>query len=64
MTKGIGKGSLTLEDGDGEILLEPEGLLNLRIRAERGDGANRLELRLTWSDEPAPSAEKPAPKVS
>ncbi len=63
VTKGIGKGELTLSDEDGEILLEPEGLLGLRIRAEKADGANRIDLRITWSDEPGPQEGKAAPKV-
>lgn len=63
VTKGIGKGELALSDENGEIVLEPEGLLNLRIRAERADGANRLDLRITWSDEPAPKEGKSAPKI-
>ncbi|NDR55508.1 amphi-Trp domain-containing protein [Aliiruegeria sabulilitoris] len=63
LTKGIGKGELVLSDDDGEITLEPDGLLNLRIRAERADGSNRVDLRITWNDEPGPSESKNAPKV-
>lgn len=64
VTKGIGKGELTLSDDDGEIVLEPEGLLTLRIRAERDEGANRLDLRLSWHDEQGPRKDKAPPKVS
>jgi len=50
ITKGIGKGELTLGDGDDEIVLEPDGLITLRVRAERSNGANRVDLRLTWNE--------------
>ncbi|SDJ69121.1 amphi-Trp domain-containing protein [Aliiruegeria lutimaris] len=63
LTKGIGKGELVLSDEDGEIALEPDGLLNLRIRAERADGSNRVDLRITWNDESRPVESKNAPKI-
>jgi amphi-Trp domain-containing protein len=31
VTKGIGKGELTLSDGDEEIVLEPGGLITVRV---------------------------------
>lgn len=48
ITKGIGKGKLTLSDEDGEIVLQPEGLLDLKLTAEREDRHQRLTLRITW----------------
>lgn len=50
ITKGIGKGELTLGDDGDEIVLEPDGLITLRVRAERSEGSNRIDLRMTWTD--------------
>ena len=58
VTKGIGKGELTLSDGDEEIVLEPGGLITVRVRAERSGGSNRSDLRLTWTE----TADTPKPK--
>jgi amphi-Trp domain-containing protein len=58
VTKGIGKGELTLSDDDDEIVMEPGGLITLRLRAERANGSNRIDLRLTWTE----TAESPGGK--
>lgn len=51
VTKGIGKGELSLGDGDDELVLHPDGLITMRVRAERSNGSNRIDLRLTWTEE-------------
>lgn len=56
LTKGVGKGELTLSDGDDTLILPVEDLLTLRLRADRSDGVCRVDLRLSWS------AEDPKPK--
>lgn len=48
ITKGIAKGRLVLSDEDGEIVMEPEGLLNLKVTATQDDARHRLNLRITW----------------
>lgn len=58
VTKGIGKGELTLGDGTEEFAMEPGGLMTLRVRAERSEGSNRIDLRLTWTE----STEAPSSK--
>lgn len=63
ITKGVGKGELTLADGEDELVLEPDGLLTLRVRAERSNGSNRIDLRLTWSDAATPSSKKSELKI-
>lgn len=47
--KGISRGELQFGDDTGEIILEPEGLLNLRVTATVEDDQSRLDLRITWS---------------
>lgn len=51
LTKGIAKGQLTFSDDDGEILMEPEGLLNLKVTASQEETYNRVSIRITWQSE-------------
>jgi amphi-Trp domain-containing protein len=49
---------LTLGDGEDELVMEPGGLITLRVRADRSNGSNRIDLRMTWTE----TAETPAKK--
>lgn len=51
ISKGLAKGKLTFSDENGEILMEPEGLLNLKVTAVKEDNKNRLNIRITWQSE-------------
>ncbi|SMF39780.1 amphi-Trp domain-containing protein [Alteromonadaceae bacterium Bs31] len=51
VTKGLAKGKLNFSDEDGEVVLKPEGLLNLKVTARRENANNRLDLRISWRDE-------------
>lgn len=51
ITKGIASGSLSFSDEDGEILMEPKGLLNLKLTADKEDDRRRITVRITWQDE-------------
>ena len=51
VTQGLGKGKLNLSDEEDEILLEPEGLLHLKLTANQEDNRQRLNLRVTWQTE-------------
>jgi len=59
ITKGIAKGKLTFSDEDGEIVLEPEGLLNLKVTAEQEEIRHRLNIRITWHPQEKEKAGKP-----
>ncbi|MCG8312384.1 MAG: amphi-Trp domain-containing protein [Pseudomonadales bacterium] len=59
ITKGIAKGTLTFDDDDGEIVLEPEGLLNLKVTARKEDAHNRLDIRISWQTEEKEVKQKP-----
>ncbi|TNJ43023.1 amphi-Trp domain-containing protein [Phaeobacter sp. B1627] len=61
--KGLAKGELSLSDDDNEILLTPEGLLTLRIRAERNDGQCKVDFRVSWTERDDDLRERAAPKV-
>ncbi len=54
LINGIEKGKLSFSDGDGEILMQPEGLLRLKLTASRQDDLNRVNVRISWQ-----SADKP-----
>ncbi len=59
LTKGVGRGELTFSDEDGEIVMQPAGLLNLKLTASKEDGRNRVTVRITWHD---PKREKKSKK--
>lgn len=48
ITKGIAKGRVELRDEENEILLEPQGLLHLKVTARKDENRNRIDLRITW----------------
>ena len=54
ITDGIEKGKLSFSDGDGEILMEPKGLLRLKLTAARQDDLNRVNIRISWQSENRP----------
>jgi len=47
----IAKGKIVLEEDGGQLTLEPQGLLHLKISANQEDGQNRLNLRVSWQTE-------------
>lgn len=51
LTQGIGKGKVVLEDEDGNMVLEPEGLLHLKISANQDDDHNRINIKISWQGE-------------
>lgn len=51
LTKGIAAGEITLSDGDKDLVLPVEGLMAVRIRADRSDGACRVDLRISWTED-------------
>ena len=48
VTKGLASGKLTFRDEDGEITLQPEGLLHLKLTAARDNNRHKLNLRISW----------------
>ena len=48
LVNGIVSGKIVLEDADGTMVMEPEGLANLKISAVQDEDKNRIDLRLTW----------------
>ena len=59
ITKGIAKGKLSFSDEDGEIVMEHEGLLNLKVTANQDESRHRLNIRITWQAEEKVKQKKP-----
>lgn len=59
ITEGIGKGKLTFSDEGGELLMEPEGLLNLKVTASEDEARHRINIRITWQAEERIERKKP-----
>ena len=59
ITQGIGKGQLTFSDEGGELLMEPEGLLNLKVTASEDEARHRINIRITWQAEERIERKKP-----
>ncbi|MBX2832515.1 MAG: amphi-Trp domain-containing protein [Rhodospirillales bacterium] len=48
ITTGLGKGKVVLSDDQDEIILKPEGLLNLKVSASQDEDRSSLTLRVSW----------------
>jgi len=53
IAEGLDKGKLSFSDEEGELSLEPEGLLNLKVTATKESNKRRFSIRVSWQeDEP------------
>ena len=48
VTRGFEEGKLTVTGRDGEISLEPRGLIRFELRVSQRPDRNRLNLRFSW----------------
>lgn len=64
VTAGIGKGKVTFSDEDDEMVMEPAGLLNLKITASQEEQRQRINIRITWETEDTGTVRKKPLKVS
>lgn len=63
LAKGFAKGEIELHDDDHALTLAADGLLNLRIKAEREDGRCQVALRITWAEPTAKPKGKTTPRI-
>ena len=54
LTKGFADGRLSFSDEDGEIVMEPEGLLRLKLTASKEENRHRINLRISWQSQEPP----------
>ena len=59
LSKGLARGKLSFSDEDGEIVMHPEGLLNLKLTASEDEGRHRVNIRITWQAEEKATQKKP-----
>ena len=58
ITRAIGKGKVTFSDEDDKIIMEPEGLLHLKVSASQEDSRQRIDVRISWQVEEAGNSSK------
>lgn len=64
ISTGLSEGKLTFSDNEDEIVMEPEGLLNLKLTATQEEGRQRINIRITWQVENEPAKKKKMLSVS
>ncbi|MEN8762163.1 MAG: amphi-Trp domain-containing protein [Thiogranum sp.] len=64
ISNGLSSGRLTFSDDEDEIIMEPEGLLNLKLTATQEEGRHRVNIRITWQVEDEPAKKKKPLSVS
>ncbi len=58
ITKAIEKGKVVFSDEDDRIVMEPEGLLQLKVTASQEDSRQRINVRISWQVEEASNKKK------
>ncbi|HHH39638.1 MAG TPA: amphi-Trp domain-containing protein [Sedimenticola sp.] len=64
LLKGLEKGKVSFRDEDGEILMEPRGLLRRRLKASQDENRQSINLRVSWQVEDEVVKKKGSLKVS
>lgn len=52
ITNGLAKGKVVLSDEQDDVVLEPKGLLNLKVTASQDSEQNSLNVRIKWRTDP------------
>jgi amphi-Trp domain-containing protein len=50
ISEGFRQGHLVLANGDAPIVLEPDGLLKLDLKAKKKDGRYKLSMKISWKE--------------
>ena len=58
ITKAIEKGKVVFSDEDDRIVMEPEGLLQLKVTASQEDNRQRINVRISWQVEKTSNRKK------
>lgn len=63
LSKGLGKGKLEFNDEkDGELTLQPRGLLHMKVSASEEEGRQQFEIKVRWEKRPKALSKTP-PKI-
>ena len=58
VTDGIAKGKVVFSDEDDEIVMQPEGLLHLKLKASQEENRRQINIRISWQVEDKPLSKK------
>ena len=58
ISNGLSEGKLTFSDDEDEIVMEPKGLLNLKLTASQDEDRQRINIRISWQIEDEPAKKK------
>lgn len=58
ITKAIAKGKVVFSDEDDKIVMQPEGLLELKVTASQEDSRQRINVRISWQTEATANRKK------
>lgn len=64
ITNGIAKGKLSFSDEDDKILMQPNGLLHLKLTATEEEDRHKINIRISWQAENAAPKKKKALSIS
>lgn len=51
LSDGFEKGRVSFSDEEDEIVMEPKGLLHLKLSATQDENQRRINIRITWQEE-------------
>lgn len=54
LAKAISEGKLTFSDDEGQMVMHPEDLLNVKLVASENEVHKRIDLRISWYAEEEP----------
>ena len=63
ITRAIAKGKVSFSDDDDKIIMEPKGLLHLKVTASQEDSRQRINIRISWQVEETASRKKRTLKI-
>jgi amphi-Trp domain-containing protein len=64
ISSGLAKGKITFTDEDENIVMKPEGLLDLKVTATQESTKNRINIRISWQADDADKKKKKKLSVS
>ena len=64
ITEGVGKGELSFSEGDDGLVMAPDGLLPLKLKASKEDGHHSVSIRISWQEKSVVKAGKKSLKVN
>ncbi|KXF81869.1 amphi-Trp domain-containing protein [Enterovibrio coralii] len=47
---GLKSGELTFSDENGDIIMQPDGLMHFKLRAQKKNGHNQFAFEVSWQD--------------